>query len=242
MNGILKRVHGIAVLTLISLTLFSQGVAVNTTLNPANTAAGLDIDFPAQGFLIPRVALTGISSFAPLTAHVAGMLLYNTATAVDVTPGLYFDDGTKWNSGQTAGTSTGDMQYWNGTAWTVVSGGIAGQYLTMSAGGVPAWSGNVSGYATLTTAGATAITTTTATSGGNITNNGWSAVTARGVCWSTSSNPTIALSAKTSDGAGNGTFTSSITGLSSGTTYYIRAYATNGLGTEYGNQVTFTTN
>jgi uncharacterized protein (TIGR02145 family) len=94
--------------------------------------------------------------------------------------------------------------------------------------------------ATLTTTAATSITTTSASSGGNITSNGGAIVTARGVCWNTSANPTIANS-NTNDGTGNGTFTSSITGLNPNTTYYVRAYATNSVGTAYGNQVTFST-
>jgi uncharacterized protein (TIGR02145 family) len=93
---------------------------------------------------------------------------------------------------------------------------------------------------TLTTTVISALTATTATSGGNITSDGGSAVTARGVCWSTTENPTIS-SSKTTDGTGTGAFTSSITGLLPGTTYYIRAYATNGIGTAYGTQVTVTT-
>jgi uncharacterized protein (TIGR02145 family) len=94
---------------------------------------------------------------------------------------------------------------------------------------------------TLTTTEATSITTTTALIGGNITSDGGSSVTARGVVWSTSPNPTIALSTKTTDGAGTEAFTTSITGLTPNTTYYVRAYATNSVGTAYGNQVSFTT-
>ena len=75
--------------------------------------------------------------------------------------------------------------------------------------------------------------------GGNVTEEGAFAVTTRGVCWSTSSNPTIADS-HTTDGSGLGSFTSTITGLTSGATYYVRAYATNNAGTAYGNQVTLT--
>lgn len=76
--------------------------------------------------------------------------------------------------------------------------------------------------------------------GGNVTDDRGSAVTQRGVCWSTSSNPTTANSC-THDGTGTGTFTSNVTGLSAGTTYHIRAYATNSVGTSYGNEQTFTT-
>jgi uncharacterized protein (TIGR02145 family) len=86
----------------------------------------------------------------------------------------------------------------------------------------------------------TNITTTTASCSGNVTSDGGSSVTARGVCWSTSQNPTIANS-KTTDGTGLGTYTSNITGLSPNTTYYVRAYATNAEGTAYGNQQSFKT-
>lgn len=86
------------------------------------------------------------------------------------------------------------------------------------------------------------ITQNSAVSGGEISSDGGSSVTARGVCWSTSVNPTVALSTKTTDGTGTGTFTSSLSGLTAGTTYYVRAYATNSVGTAYGNEVSFTTN
>ena len=92
----------------------------------------------------------------------------------------------------------------------------------------------------LSTASATNITSTTATSGGNISSDGNAAVTSRGVCWSTSANPTISES-HTSDGTGNGSFNSNLTGLSSTTLYHARAYATNSVGTAYGNDVAFTT-
>ncbi len=95
--------------------------------------------------------------------------------------------------------------------------------------------------ATLSTTTASDITSTAAISGGNITTDGGSSITDRGVCWSTSENPTIALTTKTSEGIGTGSFTSNISGLSPGTTYYVRAYATNSAGTAYGNQQTLTT-
>lgn len=92
----------------------------------------------------------------------------------------------------------------------------------------------------VSTAAVSETTTTTAVCGGEVENEGGSAVTVRGICWSTSNNPTIADS-RTSDGSGIGTFTSSLTGLSAGSTYYVRAYATNALGTYYGDVVSFTT-
>lgn len=93
---------------------------------------------------------------------------------------------------------------------------------------------------TLTTAVITSIETTTAISGGIISSDGASNVTSRGICWSTNTNPTTADS-KTSDGTGTGNFVSNLTGLLPNTTYYVRAYATNSVGTAYGNQVSFST-
>jgi hypothetical protein len=92
----------------------------------------------------------------------------------------------------------------------------------------------------ITTDAASAITSTSATSGGNITSNGGTAVTARGVCWSTIQNPTT-TDTHTFDGNSTGSFTSYLTGLNASTTYYVRAYAINSVGTAYGNEISFTT-
>lgn len=78
-------------------------------------------------------------------------------------------------------------------------------------------------------------------SGGSITDAGTSEVSQRGVCWSTSPDPTEALATKTQDGLGTGDFSSQLTGLAPNTKYYIRAYATSAAGTAYGNQTHFTT-
>ena len=92
----------------------------------------------------------------------------------------------------------------------------------------------------VTTANISEITSSSASGGGEVTSNGGFEITARGVCWGTSSGPTIAGS-KTSDGTGTGSFTSEISGLSASTTYYVRAYATNSYGTSYGAEESFTT-
>jgi len=94
--------------------------------------------------------------------------------------------------------------------------------------------------AVIETCEVTFITEETATCGGMITSDGGAIVEERGVCWSISQNPTIENS-KTFDAAGTGAFTSTITGLTPVTTYYVRAYATNKAGTGYGLQVSFTT-
>ena len=88
----------------------------------------------------------------------------------------------------------------------------------------------------LTTKEVSNITPTTATCGGNITDAGGLNISERGVCWSTTVNPTI-LDNKTNDGTGIGNFVSEIAGLTTITTYHLRAYATNSAGTGYGNDI-----
>ena len=93
---------------------------------------------------------------------------------------------------------------------------------------------------TVTTTTVTNIAATTATCGGNVTDDGGAIVTARGVCWSTNPNPTI-LDIHTMDGNGIGGFTSNLTNLIRNTTYYVRAYAANSVGTAYGLELSVTT-
>ncbi len=91
----------------------------------------------------------------------------------------------------------------------------------------------------LTTTSVSSITATSAITGGNISSDGGLSILSRGIVWSTNPNPTIALSTKTTDGTGTGSFISNLTGLSPDTTYFVRAYATTSLGTAYGNEVSF---
>lgn len=101
---------------------------------------------------------------------------------------------------------------------------------------------------TTTTAGLPVLTTTIVTdiseasaiSGGLITSDGGTPVLTRGVCWNISASPTIEHS-KTTNGSGTGIFSSTLSELKANTIYYVRAYATNGAGTSYGNEYNFTT-
>jgi hypothetical protein len=119
---------------------------------------------------------------------------------------------------------SGELQVYNGSIWTNMIGGAASPSLP-----------------TVATTAISSITPSGATGGGNVTDDGGAANTTRGVVWSTSPNPTVALSTKTADGSGAGTFTSTIGSLSSVTVYYVRAYATNAAGTSYGSEITFST-
>lgn len=82
------------------------------------------------------------------------------------------------------------------------------------------------------------LTGTTAKSGGSVVDGGQE-VLARGVCWGIATGPTVALTTKTTDGKGQGTYQSDLTGLTEGVLYYVRAYATTASGTTYGNEISF---
>ncbi len=233
-----KSFFGLLILMICSLSAFSQNVGINSTGAIPNSNAGLDVDFANKGILIPRIALTSTTSFLPLAAHVAGMMVYNTATAGDVTPGFYYNDGIKWIPGLPAGTSNGDMLYWNGTTWVKIPAGLPGQFLQIGGAGIPAWAG--ASYATITTTPVTAITASSASTGGTITSDGGATVLSRGVCYATTPNPTTANSI-VANGSGIGTYVCNLSGLTRATTYYVRAYATNNAVTTYGNQQVFTT-
>jgi uncharacterized protein (TIGR02145 family) len=110
------------------------------------------------------------------------------------------------------------------------SGSCAGSTVTLS----------VSTSVNITTAAVSEISSNAATTGGNITNDGGNPVTQRGVCWSTSPNPTTTDNI-TNNGNGLGSFTSNLSGLAANTTYYLRAYAVNSAGIFYGNELSFTT-
>lgn len=127
---------------LILLTFFVSGFSQTVGISPAGAAvepaAGLDVNFPTKGLLVPRIALTGSTSFLPLgDKHVAGMIVYNTATVSDVIPGLYYDNGTKWIPVFPTVSGAG-LLYWDGTAWVPVQPGVAGQKLQLVAG-IPTW-------------------------------------------------------------------------------------------------------
>jgi len=135
-----------------------------------------------------------------------------------------------------SGTQPGEMNYWNGTTWVSVPPGNHGQFLVFC-NGIPTWGGCLP---QVTTSPISSITSSGATTGGDVTADGGASVTARGVAYGTAQNPTTANST-TSDGTGTGVFTSTLSGLTASTLYYVRAYATNAVGTAYGNEVSLTT-
>ncbi len=91
------------------------------------------------------------------------------------------------------------------------------------------------------TTAASAITGTSASTGGNVTSDGGAPILERGVCYGTATNPTIAGDKVIDSAPGTGSFVVALSGLTGGTTYYVRAYATNSIGTAYGAQISFVT-
>ena len=125
------------------ISVFAQ-LGVNTDNTPPDASAMLDVKSTSKGFLPPRVALTDVNSALPVTAPVAGLFVYNTATAGmvpnNVTPGYYCWNGTRWMPvAPPQGTNAGDMLYWSGTQWVGVPAGTNGQVLKLI-NGVPVWS------------------------------------------------------------------------------------------------------
>jgi|GEM_PF-1694287 len=183
------------------------------------------------------------------------LVLAKAGSAVNADPvsGTVYIDSDVFGSGDQLGT--GNYVVYNGPASSVQVTGLSASttyyfavyeynnteicYKTPGLTGNQATSTPVI-IPTLTTNTPSSISITTATCGGDITADGGSGVTARGVCWNTATGPTIANS-KTTDGTGTGSFTSSMTGLTAGTIYYVRAYATNVNGTAYGDEQVFAT-
>lgn len=227
---------------LITSALFSQ-IAINADGSAPDNSAMLDVKSTNKGLLPPRVELTAINSPDPVISPAVGLFVYNTANAGtppnNVTTGYYYWNGTHWIPVfLSPGLNAGDLLRWDGVQWSCLSPGSNGMALIVTSG-VPNWGYYPVPVPLLLTFAASGITAIDASGGGTVCDVG-TLVTARGVCWSTSSNPTISGS-KTSNGDACGTFTSGLTGLAANTKYYVRAYATNSAGTGYGNEVNFTT-
>jgi uncharacterized protein (TIGR02145 family) len=211
--------------------------------NSAGTGYGDDVTFTA-GANVPSVTTSAVINITSSTATSGGNVTGDGGSSI-------LARGVCWGTGSNPdilGSKTEDTP---GTG--AFSSNITGllpnisyivrAYATNSAGtgygsAVPFTTPAL--LPTVSTTAATSPGCTTGTSGGNITNDGGAAISAKGVCYSTGHNPDI-LSPKTTDGSGSGLFTSNISGLLPGTTYYIRAYATNIAGTNYGTEVPLTT-
>ncbi len=203
--------------------------ATQTALDLKATLASPTFTGTVSGIDKTMVGLTNVDNTSDADKPVSTA----TQTALDLKAAYY------------PGTATGQMNYWDGSAWVVVAPGASlpgNQAQTLVfCNGVPTWGTCPAVVPTLTsTAAASSIGGSTASSGGVISDDGGGSITARGVAWGTNTSPTISGS-YTADGTGTGSFTSSLSGLTGNTTYYVRAYATNSAGTAYGAEVSFIT-
>jgi uncharacterized protein (TIGR02145 family) len=212
--------------------------------NSEGTAYGNEVSFttlPVTGAVVTTTAVTSITSTTAVsggnvTSDGGGSITAKgVCWATTANPDL---TKSKTNDGTGTGTFTSNLTGLTpGTLYHVRA------YATNSSGttyGADVQFTSLAVLPTVTTTAVTAVTQTTAATGGNVTANGGGAVTAKGVCYGTTTAPGIG-GPHTTDGTGNGAFTSNLTGLTPGTVYYVRAYATNSAGTAYGSQETFTT-
>jgi uncharacterized protein (TIGR02145 family) len=219
--------------------------------NSSGTGYGSQVQFTTTAALqMPTITTTSISNISQNSAIGGGNVTNDSGANVtsrgvvwstSQNPTLENNLGSTNNGAGTgsftsnlAGLSAGSTYYVR--AYATNSAGTAYgnqvQFTTHTALQVP----------TINTASISNVSQNSATSGGNITNDGGANITTRGVVWSTSQNPTVESNlGSTNNGSGTGSFTSNLTGLSASTTYYVRAYATNSEGTAYGSQVQFAT-
>lgn len=229
------------------------GLSPNTTyfvrayaINNVGVGYGNELTFTTLAPSLPTLNTTPVSNSTCTTA-MAGGSISNDGGAQVTARGLCWSTSPNptitanlVSNGSGSGSFIGIMSglvpntVYYVRAYATNSGGTAyGNELTFST--LPY------SLATVVTAGLTSVTSTTFISGGSISFNGCSNISEKGLCWSTSPNPTTSLSTKMANGSGTTSFISPISGLSPNTTYYVRAYATNNSGTAYGNQIIFTT-
>ena len=197
---------------------------------------------------IVKIETGGISDITTNSAVVSGTIndagekgisQHGHCWAASANPTVDFDARTELGSSNNIGSFNSNItEIAPGTKYYIRA--YATSYRITSYGDNVSFTTNETFLPTVTTKLPENITANSATCGGNVTDDGGEPVTERGVCWSTSENPTLSDN-HTTNGGGMGEFTSSLTGLSGNTTYYVRAYATSSAGTAYGDELSFTT-
>ena len=212
-------------------------------INSKGTAYGEEVSFKTTVYGVPTVRTSSATNITSTSATVGGNVT-NTGGQPVTERGIVYSttknpttSSNKMTSGAGLGsysinlTGLADGTTYYVRAYAINNKGTAyGEEVSFKTTTVP----------TVTTSSATNITSTSATVGGNVTSDGGQPVTERGIVYSTTPNPTTSSNKMTS-GAGTGSYSINLTGLSEGTTYYVRAYAINSNGTAYGEEVSFKT-
>jgi uncharacterized delta-60 repeat protein len=233
--------------------------SIDPSFNPGADGGVLSLVLQADGKILSGGQFTTLGGQS--RSYIA-RLHNNPATQTLAVTGTSQIDWTRGGSAPEVEQVTFD--YWNGSAWislgsaTRVAGGWRKTGLSLPLGGQIRARGRTTGgifnassgiieqifpviIPTVTTTSITGVTSNSASGGGNVTATGGASVTERGVVFATTQTPTLASGTKVVSGSGTGSFTAGMTALAPGTTYYVRAYATNSVGTGYGSQVSFTT-
>lgn len=235
----------------------ADGISVQVKLNDGTTNVGSAFSYTAPTTPAASISSSGLSEITLNGAQVS-VTLSNTA----------FTDGTLSSANFTlnnapTGTSVNSVAYNSATSATVTltfngtdfDANVTNFSVTVAGSELTTGSPVTSNTLTITSVTETAPTVTTtaisgtsssgASSGGNVSSDGGgtasAVVTARGVCWSSTLGAETASGSHTTDGTGTGSFTSTLSDLLPNTTYYLKAYATNGVGTAYGSEISFTT-
>ena len=236
-----------------------QTVPVIVTINrenlsPGNNSTYLHITSANAGNEL-EVRAVGVSDAVVITGDITNITASTAVCGGDVSSdggSSVTERGVCWSLNQSPSLENGDHLSM-GSGLGSFSGTITGlypntpyyvrAYATNGKGttyGIQKMFTTADGLPIVTTAAISNISSNTAQSGGNVTGNGGFPVTARGICWNMTGYPDINDS-HSSSGSGNGSFTANMTGLTSNTTYHVRAYATNSAGTAYGEDKPFTT-
>ena len=233
--------------TLDELCILNKALSTTEVSTLDNNGLGFTYPFSGSSATTPTVTTTAISGITVATATSGGNVTSDGGVTVT-------SKGVCWSTSSNP-VYTGMLSTNDGSGTGNYSSSITGltpstvyhvrAYATNSQGtsygsDVQFTTSSVNTPPVVTTTTIINITQATASGGGNVTSDGGASVTIKGVCWNTSSNPTISNS-HTSDGAGTGLYTSSLTGLVANTMYHVRSYATNNVGTSYGSDVQFTT-